>query len=135
MTKQPSSKENLSEREVYIRPAKEANTDKIWRFQKCVYDLADASRYWSFKLKKSHLGLMQISVQLTHKSFQERKLCIRRYFICHVDDIDYGGTNKFESKIISKLKQTFQFGTEDAKAFTYIGIKLTQHADFTITVS
>ena len=57
MTKQPSSKENLSEREVYIRPAKEANTDKIWRLQKCVYDLADASRYWYLPVKKESFRL------------------------------------------------------------------------------
>ena len=55
--------------------------------------------------------------------------------ICHVDDIVYGGTNKFEREIISKLLQTFTFGREDAEASTYIGIELTQHADFTITMS
>ena len=55
--------------------------------------------------------------------------------ICHVDDIIYGGTNKFEREIISKLIQTFTFGREDAEASTYIGIELTQHADFTITMS
>ena len=36
---------------------------------------------------------------------------------------------------MSKLKQTFKFGTEDAEAFTYIDIELTEHADFTITMS
>ena len=34
------------ERTVYLRPLKEANTNKIWRLQKCVHGLADASRYW-----------------------------------------------------------------------------------------
>ena len=33
------------------------------------------------------------------------------------------------------MKQIFKFGTEDAEAFTYIGIELTQHAEFTITMS
>ena len=36
---------------------------------------------------------------------------------------------------MSKSKQTFKFGTEDAEAFNYIGVELTQHADFTITMS
>ena len=36
---------------------------------------------------------------------------------------------------MSKLKQTFKFGTEDAEAFTYIDTELTEHADFTITMS
>ena len=36
---------------------------------------------------------------------------------------------------MSKLKQTFKFGTEDAEAFTYIATELTEHADFTISMS
>ena len=98
------------EREVYIQPPKEANTNKFWRLQKYVYGLADASRYWYLRDKKE-------------------------VFEPYVDDIVYGGTNKFEREIISKLKQTFKFGTEDAEAFTYISTELTQHADFTITMS
>ena len=46
----------------------------------------------------------------------------------------YGGTNKFESEIISKLKQTFKFGPGDAEVFTYISIELTQRTGFTITI-
>ena len=34
------------ERTVYLQPPKEANANKIWELQKCIYDLADASRYW-----------------------------------------------------------------------------------------
>ena len=33
------------ERTVYLRLLKEANTNKIWKLQKCLYGLADASRY------------------------------------------------------------------------------------------
>ena len=32
-------------RTVYLRLLKEANTNKIWKLQKCLYGLADASRY------------------------------------------------------------------------------------------
>ena len=31
---------------VYLRLPKEANTTKIWKLQKCVYCLHDASRFW-----------------------------------------------------------------------------------------
>ena len=34
------------EREVYICPPKEAATNKVWKLQKCVHGLSDASRYW-----------------------------------------------------------------------------------------
>ena len=33
------------ERTVYVRPLKEANTSQVWKLQKCVYGLADASKH------------------------------------------------------------------------------------------
>ena len=45
------------ERTVYLRPPKEANTNKIWRLQKCVYGLAEASRYWYFRVKEEVIKL------------------------------------------------------------------------------
>ena len=33
------------ERAVYLHPTEEANTSSIWKLQKCVYGLANASRY------------------------------------------------------------------------------------------
>ena len=36
---------------VYLRPPKEAETNKDWRLKKCVYGLADASRYWYLQVK------------------------------------------------------------------------------------
>ena len=33
-------------REVYLRPPKEALTNKLWQLNKCVYGLSDASRHW-----------------------------------------------------------------------------------------
>ena len=34
------------DREIFIKPPKEANTNKLWRLNKCVYGLNEASRYW-----------------------------------------------------------------------------------------
>ena len=39
------------ERIVYLRPPEEAETNKVWRLKKCVYGLADASRYWHLHVK------------------------------------------------------------------------------------
>ena len=42
------------QREVYLQPPKEANsTGKIWKLNKCVYGLADASLKWYEKVKKT----------------------------------------------------------------------------------
>ena len=79
-----------------------------------------------FKLKKSFLSLVQsISSINPGIFFWKGNNTLEGIFICHVDDIVYDSTNKFESEIISKLKQTFKFGTEDAEAFPYIGINPT----------
>ena len=39
------------EQKAYIRPPKAA-TNKIWKFQKCVYSLGDASRYCFLRVKE-----------------------------------------------------------------------------------
>ena len=40
------------QREVFVRPPKEANVPgKIWKLNKCVYGLADASLMWYEKVK------------------------------------------------------------------------------------
>ena len=40
------------EREIYLRPPREANTDKLWELRKCVYGLSDASRKWYDQVKE-----------------------------------------------------------------------------------
>ena len=42
---------------VYLKPPKEAETNKVWRLKKCVYGLADASRYWYLHLKDVLINL------------------------------------------------------------------------------
>ena len=42
---------------IYLWPPKKANTNKIWRLQKYVYDLADASMYWYLGVKKELIKL------------------------------------------------------------------------------
>ena len=34
------------EREVFVYPPIEAKSQNVWKLKKCVYGLADASRYW-----------------------------------------------------------------------------------------
>ena len=45
------------ERTVYLWPTQEANTNKTWKPQKCVYGLADASRYWYLLVKEELIKL------------------------------------------------------------------------------
>ena len=42
---------NAIEREVYIIPLREVNTNKLWKLNKTVYGLADASRTWYLRVR------------------------------------------------------------------------------------
>jgi len=42
---------NNIEREIFVRPPREAQTDKLWLLNECVYGLADASRYWYLRVR------------------------------------------------------------------------------------
>ena len=45
----------LFDREVYLKPPKEAGTSKLWKLNKCVYGLKEASRQWYLSLRNKVL--------------------------------------------------------------------------------
>ena len=47
----------------------------------------------------------------------------------------WGGIENFKINVIDNLKNTFMFGTEETKAFTYLGIQLIQNNDFSLTIN
>ena len=52
------------DREIYMTPPKEANTEKIWLLKKCTYGLSDAGRHWYLKVvgELKTLGATQLSL-------------------------------------------------------------------------
>ena len=44
------------ERDVFIKPPKEANTNKLWKLNTTVYGLCDAPREWYLSVKKELLA-------------------------------------------------------------------------------
>ncbi len=123
------------ERTVYLKPPKEANTDKIWLLNKCVYGLADASRCWYMRVREEITKLGGEVSQLDQGLFlfyHNNKIC--GIITCFVDNMIYGGNAWFESNIITSLKSTFAIGTENMQAFSYVGINVKQNADKSITI-
>ena len=53
---------------------------------------------------------------------------------CYVDMI-LGGNDNFEVNVIDNLKNTFIFGSEKTKAFTYLGIQLIENDYFSLTIN
>ena len=115
------------DREIFLRPPKEANTNKIWHLLKCVYGLNDASRHWYLRLREELIKLGGTPCRLDQGIFMffsnDNLIGI---IIIFVDDLIHAGTTYFTTTIITQLKTTFLFGSEQQGIFKYIGINLTQ---------
>ena len=121
-------------RDLYVKPPKEAGTNKLWKLQKTVYGLADASRSWYLKLRSELIKLKGKPVSLDQGIFLWFDgSTLFGLMACFVDDVLWAGTNQFVI-IINKLKETFSIGAEYNTDFKYIGIHLQQNDDGTISI-
>ena len=123
------------EREVFIIPPREADTNKVWKLKKTVYGLADASRTWYLRVREE-LEKFGVLVSRYDEAifFWRTESGLEGLICCHVDDFLWGGTMKFKEEVIDKTKQTFVISKEDQSDLKYIGLELKQSMD-KITVS
>ena len=120
-------------REVYMRPPKEANTDKLWKLMKTVYGLRDAPRQWYLRVKAIICELGCTVSTIDNSLFMlHQSLDLVGIISVFVDDILYGGTSEFLHNVIENLKNRLVVGTEQSIAFKYVGIHFEQKKDFTI---
>ena len=123
------------ERTVFLKPPREAHTDKLWRLNKCVYGLGDAPRNFYLKLSEELITFGMVVSTLDKAlffAFKDRVLI--GIIACHVDDMLYGGNLDFQP-IIDNLRQSLTVSTEQCNAFAYVGISLKQNSDFSITIN
>ena len=101
-----------------------------------MYGFGDASKYWYLRVKEEliNLGGNTSSTDPGIFYWKENNELID-ISICHVDNIVYRGTTKFENSVNQKLKQIFKFGCEDSEVFTYLGTELQQNDDYSIIIS
>ena len=114
------------DREVYVKPPKEANTNGVWLLNKCVYGLCDASLYWYKKVKSVMLehGGSVSKVDPTVFYWCDDSNSLVGIFASHVDDFIWSGEAQFEC-VVNKIRTAFKVGREESKAFKYCGIELT----------
>ena len=118
------------DRDVVIKPPREAETDEVWCLKKCLYELKDASRKWYNIVKQTmiDLGCMVSKTDPTVFIFKENG-CVSGILGTHVDDFLFGGNGNFETKIIGKMCDKFSVGKHESDDFTYTGFKLIQKKD------
>ena len=124
------------QREVYIHPPKEAKCDKgkIWRLEKCIYGLSDASLHWYRRVKEVMIKTGAVTSKIDPAVFlwHDKVGNLSGVLACHVDDFIWGGTKVFQETVIKQIRLEFRVGKEESEAFRYLGMKLSQENDTVI---
>ena len=120
------------ERDVFIIPPVEAKVKegRLWKLNKCVYGLTDASRVWYLTVREELVKLgMKPSVHDEAIFTFEWDNKLHGVVSTHVDDFCWAGSQKFEEQVIGKLRLVFKVKSEEKYSFKYLGLDLSQEND------
>ena len=123
-------------RDVYLNPPVEAQCDKsiLWKLNKCIYGLSDASLQWYHLVKKFILSCggkvskSDPTLFLWHKSNE-----LHGIIIIHVDDFLWAGSDEFKNNVIEKLCKKYVVSKFESPLFRFVGLNLKQQNN-TITI-
>ena len=127
---------NPLQRDVFVKPPKEAKTDKVWKLRKAVYGLNEASRFWYNRVKDE-----MIKIGFTRSKYDEALFYCKEggqlqgIIAIHVDDFLFGGTKKFHETKMSRLRTIFYIGTEVSAPMKYLASNFEQDKEFNIMLS
>ena len=117
------------DRDIFLKPPCEAETNKIWKLNKTIYGLCDASRSWYLRVKEvlEEAGMLMCKYDQSMFSWFENDT-LQGLICLHVDDFFYCGSPAFD-KVIHLVKRTFKIGSQDAMFFNYLGLQIEQRND------
>ena len=124
------------DRDVFLLPPKERRVPGVlWKLLKPVYGLVDAPRGWHLALDHELLkaGCEKCNIDpamyLQFSVSREGEKCLQGIVLTHVDDLLNGGSAEFQESVMSSVKSAFNFGSDEAEAFWYTGMNMTQTSD------
>ena len=122
---------SLLERDVFIKPPKEANTSCLWKMLRCPYGLADAGRLWYLRLKDELFVLCMVQCTYDYAVFMwfDPQGNLAGIMAIHVDDIIFGGSEQFHAEVICKLRSIFSIGLEEDTNLRYLGLDISQDTE------
>ena len=125
---------NEIKRDIFVKPPKEASTDKVWKLRKAAYGLNEASRCWYNKVNDelTKLGIERSKFDEAFFIYKNQNKLVGLISV-HVDDFLNAGTDKFHCQL-SELKKKIVFGTESESPMMFLGINISQQDDKTIQV-
>ena len=120
---------NRIQREVFLKPPKEANTTNLWKLLQTPDGIVDAGRQWYIRVQKEFLALGAKQVKCDRAVFvwedpNQSGPC--GLMLAHVDDFLYGGNDYFLNTIIPKIRNVFKVGLEEEDKLKYLGLGITQ---------
>ena len=117
-------------REVYVKPPREAKLEKgfLWKLEKCLYGLKDASRQWNSRVDTALLkqGFEKSKLDPAVYYFRNRNKEIIGVVGVHVDDFIHAGSESFTKYVIMPLMEEFKVGKNEKGSFFYTGFKINQ---------
>ena len=120
---------NAINRDVFIKPPREATTENIWKLLITVYGLCGAPRAWYLTMKQFLENLQVIKSRYDDAVFYW--MCegtLQGIISCHVDDFIWGGTVNFEENVIQLIKSKFQISKSEGETFNYLGLTVSQES-------
>ena len=124
------------QREIFLKPPLEFGPGILWKLNKAIYGLNDASREWYLKVCDAMSEMKAIRSKSDNAVFYwwfNRKLVA----ICgiHVDDFINTGNDDILSNIINGIKNRFRVSSEGEGLFDYLGVEIQQDKHGLITLS
>ena len=95
---------NPIERDVYLKPPKEAHTKKLWKLNTTVYGLGDAPRAWYLCVKDELLKIGEMKSKFDNVIFYwhlNHKLQV--VLSLHIDNFCWADTEWFRQKVIDHI--------------------------------
>ena len=106
----------------------------IWKLNKTVYGLVDASRgfYLNFSgelLERGCIKSRMDPAMFIHFDGEQDEYNREPdgVAVTHVDDIMSAGDTEFESEVMNGMKKSFEFGSEEEQEFRYVGMNIVQY--------
>ena len=106
------------DRDIYVKPPVEVNTNNIWKLQKVIYGLCDAPRAWYIRVNDEFIKL-GAKVSKYDKAFYiwTQNNILHGIMIVHVDDFIWAGSKFFVSNVIKSIKSIFKISKENNTTF------------------
>ena len=120
-------------RKIYILkpPSDACPENKVWKLNKCLYGLNDASRSWYVHAKSEMLkagGKISIHDLALYIWYDEENASLQGILGSHVDNFVYCGGKKWQESIKVSLS-AFKISSQTNTSFQYLGLNVVQTSE------